>query len=75
MTPPFSTAEERRRLTRALLIGVGLSMVGIILFIVIYMALSQAQSAPRLFVSLCVPPAIIALILGVYILVARPKSS
>ncbi len=63
-----SPQNERQRLQRALIFGASLSILGIVLFLVLYALMSSVESAPRLFLSLCVPPAIIALILGVYVL-------
>lgn len=63
---------DRQRLTRALIFGAVLSAAGVVLFLLLFFALSGVDNAARLFVSLCVPPAIIALIIGVYVLVKRP---
>ena len=68
--PPLN----KNNLTRAGVAGAGLAILGIVLFVVLWVLLGSAQlaSAPRLFASLCIPPAIIAGIIGVYILVKRP---
>jgi hypothetical protein len=65
-----------RNLTRAGIVGAGLALLGIVLFIVLWVVLGSFNlaSMPRLFASLCVPPAVIAGIMGVYILVRRPKA-
>jgi len=64
-----------RDLSRASIAGIDLALLGIILFIGLWVVLGQAgfQPAPRLFTSLCVPPAIIAAIVGAYVLLRRPS--
>ena len=61
-------------LTRAGIAGALLAVLGIVLFIILWVMLGSAQvaSLPRLFTSLCVPPAVIAAIIGAYILIKRP---
>lgn len=53
-------------LGRASVFGVGLSIFGIIAFLVLWFALSGLDSLPRLLTSLCVPPGLIAVIVGGY---------
>jgi lipopolysaccharide export LptBFGC system permease protein LptF len=62
------------KLSRGLIAGAVLAVVGIGLFIALWVILGSmgVSNAARLLVSLCIPPAIIALILGGYILL-RPK--
>ncbi len=64
-----------RNLTRAGIAGAALALLGIILFIVLWVVLGsfKLDAMPRLFASLCIPPAIIAAIMGIYILVRKPK--
>ncbi len=64
------------RLTRAAIAGVGLAALGIVLFVALWVLLGNAGMAqfPRLMVSLCVPPAIIALIIGVYFLLFQVRN-
>ncbi|MBK8026595.1 MAG: hypothetical protein IPK19_35710 [Chloroflexi bacterium] len=66
---PFDPATLRRMLTAGAILAVG----GIILFVLLWLALGSAnvQNFPRLILSLCVPPAIIALLLGGYFLISR----
>ena len=66
-----------RNLTRAGIAGAVLAVLGIVLFIVLWVVLGsfQLNAMPRLFASLCIPPAIIAGIMGVYILVKKPHAS
>ncbi|MCA0453557.1 MAG: hypothetical protein LCI00_06255 [Chloroflexi bacterium] len=65
---------NKNNLTRAGVAGALLAVFGIVLFIVLWVLLGSAQvaSLPRLFTSLCVPPAVIAAIIGAYILIKRP---
>lgn len=68
--PPMN----KNNLTRAGIAGIGLAILGIVLFIVLWVVLGSAQlaAAPRLFASMCIPPAIIAGIIGVYVLIKQP---
>jgi hypothetical protein len=63
-------------LPRIVIAGVALAVFGVIAFILIWGLMGSAGVAnlPRLLVSMCIPPALIAAILGVYILVSRSKS-
>jgi hypothetical protein len=55
--------------------GAGLAVVGIALFVGLWVILGNMEVAefPRLILSLCIPPAIMALLLGGYILLVRPS--
>jgi len=66
---------NRRNLTRASVVGVILAVLAIVLFVVLWFGLGSLKldTMPRLFASLCIPPAIIAGLIGVYILIRRPK--
>jgi len=66
---------DRQRLTRALVYGAVLSAAGVALFVLLFIGMSGLDNTPRLFISMCIPPAIIALVLGVYILVVRGRQS
>ena len=63
-------------LPRVATAGAILAVVGIVAFIALWVLMGSAGVAtlPRLLVSLCIPPALIALIIGVYILVSRSKA-
>ena len=65
-----------RNLTRAGVIGLVLAVLAIVLFMVLWVVLGsfKLDAMPRLFASLCVPPAILAAIMGVYILTRKPKA-
>jgi hypothetical protein len=53
---------------RALMIGFGLSVMGIALFLLLWFALPIESQATRLFLAMCLPPAVIALLVGGYAL-------
>ena len=61
---------------RAGVAGVALGGFGISAFLVIWFLLGQAGTSdfPRLMASLCLPPALIAAIIGLYMLIIQPKS-
>ncbi len=65
---------NRSRLTRALLAGAALAVLGITLFIALWAALGSqgVDQTARLLLSLCIPPAVIAAALGGYFLLAQP---
>jgi formate/nitrite transporter FocA (FNT family) len=70
MTNPLN----RNNLSKATAAGVVLAVGGVILFIVLWDSLGRAgwEAFPRLIVSMCFPPAVIAAIMGGYILLVRP---
>ena len=74
MTNPPSPV-NRRNLTRASIVGIILAVLAIVLFIVLWFVLGsfKLETMPRLFASLCIPPAVLAGIMGVYILTRKPK--
>ncbi|MBW4436923.1 MAG: hypothetical protein KME04_07295 [Pleurocapsa minor GSE-CHR-MK-17-07R] len=69
MAPPLQPPNY----TRTAMIGAVLAVIGIILFVLLWIGLGNAgvANAPRLFASMCVPPLIIGLIVGSYALFAR----
>lgn len=71
MTPPSPL--NGQRISRVALAGLILAGVGIALFIVLWIVLGQAglEAVPRLIASICIPPGVIAVILGVYVLFFR----
>jgi lipopolysaccharide export LptBFGC system permease protein LptF len=75
MTNPPSPV-NRRNLTRASIVGVILAVLAIVLFIVLWFVLGsfKLDTMPRLFVSLCIPPTVLAALIGAYILIKRPKA-
>ena len=64
---------EPQRLINASIIGGLLAVLGIGLFMLLYVGLGAANvaSAPRLFGALCTPPVIIGLIVGGYAITRR----
>ena len=62
-TPP---EQPNLNLKSPMIAGAVLAMLGIVLFLVIYAALANSEPIARLFIALCVPPVIIAAIVGGY---------
>jgi lipopolysaccharide export LptBFGC system permease protein LptF len=62
-------------LRRATIAGAVLGVFGIVSFIVIWVLLGQAgaEQIPRLFLSLCIPPALIGVIMLAYIFYMRSR--
>ena len=65
---------DKQSLPRIAVVGAVLALLGVALFLIIWVTMGSAgvEQLPRLVVSVCLPPAIIAAILGVYVLV-RPN--
>ncbi len=65
-----------RNLSRATGVAILLSAGGVILFLLLWVLLGNAGTDPlaRLIVSMCVPPGIIAALVGGYFLLVRPGS-
>ena len=70
-TPGF----DRGRIGRGLAMGLVLAVFGIGGFILLWNGLGSLglEQFPRLILSMCLPPAGIALVMGVYILVFRAR--
>jgi lipopolysaccharide export LptBFGC system permease protein LptF len=64
-------------LTRPMIAGMGLAVLAVGLFLVLWFALGGAglANAPRLFASLCLPPVIVGGVLAAWILLRRPRDS
>jgi hypothetical protein len=64
---------ESKRLVNASIVGGLLAILGVGLFLLLYVGLGAAdiQGAPRLFGALCTPPVVIGLIVGTYWLTRR----
>ncbi len=76
-TPPEPiTPFNRKSLSRAGIVGAVLGVVGILLFLGFWVVLGQAGTAqaPRLFLSLCIPPALIGIGMLLYVLVSRRRA-
>lgn len=67
---------SRAALSRALVIGAVLGIGAIILFVVLWVALGSTglNDLARLFLSICIPPAIVAALIGGYLLIWRSRS-
>jgi hypothetical protein len=63
------------RFIKPLLIGLGLAALGIGLFLTLYFDLQTVDPLPRLLVAMCVPPLIIAVLVGGYALYTGRFSS
>lgn len=70
MTPPEPLEKQ---LPRVAMLGAVVGIAGILLFVVLWMVLEGQPNTVRLFVSLCLPPGIMALLVGGYMLVSRPR--
>ena len=66
---------NRRNLSRATFAAVILAVGGIALFIALWIALAGLDQFARLMLSLCIPPALIAAIVGGYLLLVQPKKN
>lgn len=66
---------NRKNLGRASLIGFALGAFAIVLFVVFWLMLDSLglSRVPRLLVAICLPPAILAGLIGLYILVIQPR--
>ncbi len=66
---------NRKVLSRATIAGAALGMVGIGLFIFLWSTLGSAGVEPfsRLVMSICLPPAVLAAVVGIYFLVTRSR--
>ncbi len=64
---------ERQRLINSSIVGVLLAVLGIGLFLLLYVGLESADMANpgRLLISLCTPPLVIAAIVGAYAVTRR----
>lgn len=64
-------------ISRVALIGAGLAVLGVVLFVVLWAGLGSAGvgNAPRLFAAMCVPPLVIGLIVGGYALLRPARSA
>jgi lipopolysaccharide export LptBFGC system permease protein LptF len=67
---------DKRRLPRPSTAGVVLAALGLMLFLFIWFSLENVgiDQVPRLVLSVCAPPGLIALIAGIYFLVIQPQN-
>lgn len=66
-----------RALSRASIIGAVLGIAAIILFGILWVVLGGTDLSPiaRMLLSLCIPPALLTALMGLYLLVIRPRAS
>ncbi len=66
----------RHALSRASVIGAILGVAGIILFVILWVVLGGIDLSPiaRMLLSLCIPPGLLAALMGLYLLVIRPRA-
>lgn len=67
---------NKRKLSRASTLGIGLAVGGVALFVALWLLMGSmgVEQIPRLLISLCLPPAIMSGAIGGYMLLARPRS-
>jgi hypothetical protein len=61
---------EQPPISRMIMAGFGLAAIGIVLFLALYFGLTGIDALPRLLLALCVPPLLLALGLGGYLIVS-----
>jgi drug/metabolite transporter (DMT)-like permease len=63
------------QIKRAAIIGAVLAAGGVVLFALLWVLLGRfdLDNFPRLILSMCVPPALIALAVGIYFLSSQPR--
>lgn len=73
--PP--TPIDRKSVSRAGVVGALLGALAIGLFFALWIFTGSAgvEPFPRLVISICVPPIILAVLAGVYLLVVRPSGT
>jgi lipopolysaccharide export LptBFGC system permease protein LptF len=66
---------DNKTLRRVILAGSGLAAVIIVLFVVLWVGLGSTGVSPfpRLVLSVCLPPVVMAAGFGVYFITVRPK--
>ena len=66
---------NRKALSRASIAGAILGVVGIILFVILWIVLGQfgLSQPPRLILSLCLPPAILAVLFAAYFVLLNAR--
>jgi MFS-type transporter involved in bile tolerance (Atg22 family) len=68
---------NKQNLSRATIAGSALAAGGIILFLILYYALANAgvDALSRVVLALCVPPAVMAVLVGGYVLFGKKNKS
>jgi lipopolysaccharide export LptBFGC system permease protein LptF len=66
---------NKNNLSRATFIAIGLAVGGIVLFFILWGVLGSTgmDAFARLILSLCIPPGLMAALIGVYFLLAQPR--
>jgi hypothetical protein len=75
-TPPPPSPIDRKMISRIGIIGAILGTIAIGLFLLLWAILGNAglSEFPRLVASVCVPPALMSFIFGIYFLTNRPSN-
>lgn len=69
---PFGKV-NRQSLSRATLLAAVIAVGGIALFFILWVVLADLNQFARLMLSLCVPPGVMAAVVGGYLLLVQPK--
>ncbi len=66
---------NKKTIYRVQIVVIAIALVGIVLFVGFWLFLGEAgmDDFPRLIASFCIPPAIIALAMGIYMVLTYPK--
>ncbi len=66
----------QQQLLRATMVASGLALLGIVVFAILWIVMGNAgvANAPRLFIALLVPPAVIGVVVGGYFLIKGKPS-
>jgi lipopolysaccharide export LptBFGC system permease protein LptF len=67
----MNESPETRRLKRAAVWGVILALGGVVFFVVLWVGFASVDQVQRLIIALCVPPGVIALLVGGYFLLTQ----
>lgn len=67
----MNESPETRRLKRAAVWGAILAVGGVIFFVALWIGLAGVDQFQRLIIALCVPPGVIALLVGGYFLLTQ----
>jgi hypothetical protein len=68
---------DKRLISQVSIAGFVLSLIGLGMFALLWIVLGNANvdTFMRLFISICVPPMVMAAVVGAYILIARPGAA
>ena len=67
---------KKMSMTRILLLGAGIAMVLVVIFLLIYYALENTDIAdfPQLILAFCIPPILLTSVMGIFLIVTSRKS-